>query len=484
LNDYLRKINDEYTKTLRNFKSLKITKNFRFPGYNVSYSIVPPHILAKKIVTKIARYNALYSMVPGTNATYSMVYNYTTRGNIPVKVNETGIMIGDDRVYTIRYIATSKQYDSSMQILQKMISSFKIDPIILRYEDPSLGVRINYPHNWTLVREFGPRDPLKRPHHNTVLDRTGSYSPGSNGNLIASIGFFSPIDGPYSVYKSYSMYINYDSAYTGHRNVAPYAVAIELNSQNRTWIKTIREWSLDGKQQRILYNDTKTYDKFFEKGKGYVHIDLNLNSLNIRKQFYLYFSVYDVFVNDGHICSLFDSTPFVSVPPPTYSIYINSSSPKIMVGDNETIPLYLKTSSPDLPFVVSFKPNKTADTNLEFKPPTLSGGASPILTTSNMQINVTKNAKPGIHPIPIYASIILTPSIGTNNSRSAIIHLFSNLTLNVEPPLTSGEIVKRFYTDWITPISGIWTFLAGVAATITPVIIFMYRRNRSYRQKH
>jgi hypothetical protein len=59
----------------------------------------------------------------------------------------------------------------------------------------------------------------------------------------------------------------------------------------------------------------------------------------------------------------------------------------------------------------------------------------------------------------------------------------SNLTLTVLPPYTDAEKLSNFTNTWITPIQGIWTFLAGVGAVIAPLIINLYRKKQNKKKK-
>ena len=45
------------------------------------------------------------------------------------------------------------------------------------------------------------------------------------------------------------------------------------------------------------------------------------------------------------------------------------------------------------------------------------------------------------------------------------------------PPLRLGERLSSVYSAYLSPISGIWTFIAGVAAVIAPVLIRRKRRS-------
>jgi uncharacterized Tic20 family protein len=46
------------------------------------------------------------------------------------------------------------------------------------------------------------------------------------------------------------------------------------------------------------------------------------------------------------------------------------------------------------------------------------------------------------------------------------------------PPSTFSQQLNNFVKDWISPISGLWSFLAGIAVIIGPLAI------RWYSKKH
>jgi hypothetical protein len=45
----------------------------------------------------------------------------------------------------------------------------------------------------------------------------------------------------------------------------------------------------------------------------------------------------------------------------------------------------------------------------------------------------------------------------------------SYLTMTVLPPPTIPQQLNTFVKDWISPISGLWTFLAGIAVIVGPL---------------
>jgi hypothetical protein len=61
-------------------------------------------------------------------------------------------------------------------------------------------------------------------------------------------------------------------------------------------------------------------------------------------------------------------------------------------------------------------------------------------------------------------------NIPTTISYSPELAVRSNFPLFIHA-LTAEERLNNLYNAWISPVSGIWTFLAGIAAVITPLII-------------
>jgi hypothetical protein len=59
----------------------------------------------------------------------------------------------------------------------------------------------------------------------------------------------------------------------------------------------------------------------------------------------------------------------------------------------------------------------------------------------------------------------------------------SNLTLTVLPPYTTPELLSNFTEAWITPISGIWTFIAGVGTVVAPLLLYLYRKREKEEEE-
>lgn len=59
-----------------------------------------------------------------------------------------------------------------------------------------------------------------------------------------------------------------------------------------------------------------------------------------------------------------------------------------------------------------------------------------------------------------------------------------DFTITILPPFSLGERVNNMYTTWISPINGIWTFLVGLAAVITPLILRKKRKEQKQQEEN
>jgi hypothetical protein len=177
-------------------------------------------------------------------------------------------------------------------------------------------------------------------------------------------------------------------------------------------------------------------------------------------------------------------TNFVTVPPPEYSISTTSSNPLILrPGEERSIELIIKSAT-EMNSFAFLSTNKIDDIDVTFTPNRVSvlpsGEAVSIVT-----IKALDSAKPREYTIPIIANVSFSSSVEAtikghkhnfSNPLSANITNDSNLTLTVKEPLNLSEQLTNFSNAWITPISGMWSFLAGVAAVVAPLLVRIYRK--------
>ena len=76
-----------------------------------------------------------------------------------------------------------------------------------------------------------------------------------------------------------------------------YQVNLLWDLNNRTWTKALDELSPTGESRPL--KTTPQYYKFFDKGKGYIDLPLELDILNSPSQYTVFFYLSDTFIEDG-----------------------------------------------------------------------------------------------------------------------------------------------------------------------------------------
>jgi hypothetical protein len=415
------KLNEYLSETIDSIKGL--------PGYNLIES------------------KTNNNTIPGSKATYTLVYTYNA-DHTTYKVREIGMMLGDDRIFKIQYFADALKYSNYLPVVQKIVDTFESNIPILKYENTKSGIKLLYPYNWGKAVEIPQLVPFG---YNT-------------SDYFSSVRLLPPLQGMYYLLKNYRMAIGYDSPYGEHRQFLPYTIIIQPGFKNDTWTKTIQQWSFDGKQARIL-NTENNFQHFSENGKAFVLLNLDLDSLNLPNQFYVYFRSYVDFLNSGQHCILTDDTDFVAIPPPQYTVSaFPTSLTDIRPGDERDIQVRVRSFT-TLPFQVLLSTEEQKGLEITFRPNKTSGIPGE-LTTSDLHIKVLPNATALSYTVPLHADILLMPTFNPTNSTSASIKSISNFTLTVIPPLTIQEHLANFVKDWFNPLTGIVTTLSAIGSGI------------------
>ena len=203
------------------------------------------------------------------------------------------------------------------------------------------------------------------------------------------------------------MDITYDSLYPfqrdttkniGTTNFAPgafaYALVLRHDWQHPEWKETLDESSSDS----ILISKPIPLSSSPEETNGFVPLVLGLNKLNLPSHFYVTFSVKDAFLHNGLLCTLIDRTPFVAIPPPSYSLILTNNYLKgLRAGDERDIQAKIY-SDISLPFQVSFSPSgEKGIADLAFKPPAFLGNSKGFIN-SDLRIKTLPNIDQDIQP--------------------------------------------------------------------------------------
>lgn len=288
-------------------------------------------------------------------------------------------------------------------------------------------------------------------------------------DLIYSVTFLSPIEGPYFYSKNYRVDFDYDYTYKKQGIALPYAVLYNSYLAHPNWTKLVYEWSMDGMTAdggptyRILHNGTIKDKGIVEEEKGYVWWNTNLNSLNLPDQFYLTFGQQDFFVKDGKECNLEDSSDLVGSPPPEYSITLSPRFAESMRPEEvKNVKVDVKTNW-TLPYHLTLFAEKEG-LELGFNPNNVTGSPGGVIAV-NLRIKVLPTTivnEPLTFSFPVYARMLLTPTFNPTNATSANITKVSDFTMTVLPPKNWDDILNEGWSKFGSALSGFGTLIVTV----------------------
>lgn len=361
--------------------------------------------------------------------------------------------IRDGKGYSIVYSAEPTQfYKTNVSGIFDSMTFGSDKPGWFAYQDPEHRIKMFYPPDWRLE------------------DVTDKLPPGVI--MITSPPEISPWKS-----ISYSMYIDIISVFD---KGIDYVYSAHWDKNTNEWEKSITEFSSTGDGiQRV---NTTNYTEFFDKDRGFVKLSADLKNANFPNQYNLVFATRGIFDVYGRECDLTDISQFVPVPPPTYVVKSSSDPLILRPGENRSLELHIQSSA-NLKSLVSLSTGKVKNIESSFTPNSISLRPSGE-ATSILQIKAL-DASPHQYTIPISANISFPPTaegtfhgkdINFSNPVGANILKESNVTLTVLPAYGVMEKISNFTSTVLTPIQGIWTFLAGVGAVIAPLIIRMYSK--------
>ena len=104
----------------------------------------------------------------------------------------------------------------------------------------------------------------------------------------------------------------------------------KINSSHSEWKKEIYEISSEGANKLI---SNQSYDEFPYLGKEFVDFNIDLKSIGNPQKYRALFYITDLYIKDGKLCRMVDSTNWVSSPPPQFNIIISPNSIFMRPGD-------------------------------------------------------------------------------------------------------------------------------------------------------
>jgi hypothetical protein len=419
--------------------------------------------------------NSSSTMLSGNQA-YNISYT-DRRGQDEVKVMQIWTVKGD-KAYDITYSGLPSKYNQYLPIIQKMLDSFEItltssseSSFDKKYSDigdgflsyEGSGIRIGYPFDWNVDQ--------------------------NNNTEATTIQFRSPFEDSKSDIPSwrettFTMAIDIDSIHDAGTDYRVIYSRVPHDTWTGYWTKQVREISAYDKIR--VTEENKNYTGFYEReDPSHLLFSFDLNKVNSPQRYKAVFYITDYIIKNHRFCTLIDTTNWVIIPPPDFDISANPSSLVLRPGEEKNIQLQLKGNT-DLQSEASLSAGNGYDNHIQPEffpnnktsiPPSGSGSHSLIIKADD-------TAQPRTYTFPIIANISFPTSITNrggetfNNNKSVSIIESSNLTLTVLPPYTPQEHLSNFTKDWITPITGIWTFIAGVGTVMGPLILYLYRKRK------
>ena len=85
--------------------------------------------------------------------------------------------------------------------------------------------------------------------------------------------------------------------------------------------------------------------KLSEPEESYIDFSFDLDKVNSPSQYKMAFYITDYFVKDHVLCRLIDTTNWVIIPPPDFSMSVSPSSVLLRPGEEKNLELQIKGST-------------------------------------------------------------------------------------------------------------------------------------------
>ena len=184
------------------------------------------------------------------------------------------------------------------------------------------------------------------------------------------------------------------------------------------------------------------------------------------------------------------------IPQPQFSISVPEEPLELRPGDSKTADLRISSTIP-IGSNISFSNSVVNGSEVEFLPRSQNlppnGPAIEQIRFHVLQNATNNNGTQARYTIPVKIQpIIYFPkikiilpyadqtSISYATNRTLTPNFFY-MTLSILPPPTIPEQLNNFVRDWISSISGLWSFLAGIAVIVGPFAIRRY--SKKYNKK-
>lgn len=270
----------------------------------------------------------------------------------------------------------------------------------------------------------------------------------------------------------YGMFIDSDfDSKTGYGGM-DYKVELQWKNESKLWDKVVETWSRNGKDRTIAIYPNMT--NFFEKGKYYVTISIDLQKILYPQKYKVLFYS-DFRRDDGVLIS--DFTRWVAIPPLELDISTIPKSIELYQGISDNIQVQINSTEGYAPKINLTLENKPRETFFEYDTKEIilpSYG----MATIPIKITATKDAIFGPHTFYVTVKSNFPPdeiikiqgihSVPPENiiKRSAVL-----LTIKPEP-----DFFDKIQMSW-GKIGDFAQFIYGIIAGLSP---FIYQQIRKF----
>lgn len=203
---------------------------------------------------------------------------------------------------------------------------------------------------------------------------------------------------------------------------------------------------------------------------------IDLDKLSNPKNFKILFYITDLYVNNGKMCRVVDSTNWVLVPPPDFNILM-SENPVVVSPDGEKDITVTLVGDTALQTEAELYINKTDPSiSLSFPITNMTSVSSLTNGSLTLHLNVSNSEFKSSKSIvfPLVANISFPPTITKGSDtfhNNKTTYLLENLdfTVNIERPLLPFERIGVFASN-LKPIGDFWQLLAPIGAAVLSLI--------------
>jgi hypothetical protein len=292
------------------------------------------------------------------------------------------------------------------------------------------------------------------------------------------------------IFSNFNQAIDYRIELSGKR----------INSSHSEWKKEMYEISSDGTNKII---STEFYEGFPFQEQEFVDFSVGLKYISNPQKYRVLFYITDLYVKDGKLCRMVDSTNWVLSPPPEFNIIVSPNSIFMRPGDKRDIIVTISGNT-DIQSTgrldINYTNNKNNVNNInnynngEFANLSLlsnetiissfSNGTSILrITIPSLEIDQSKHLI-----IPIVANISFPTALINRdgqtfyNNKSISLLEHSNVLLTILPSLTLTERIDEF-AKTIRPIGELWQIFAAIGTVVISATLYIHKKRKNNQEK-